>query len=189
MDFRQAVEWVKENEPAIKGYIAKYRIFSPYEESDYLQEAAEAAIVASIRSREKKLMFEATFWKVFRNQISVITPSPGALTHGSNSVPSHLCHDDLSVVSDTFQIISEKNPDIENIYQEISCHLTVKEQEILSMKLGLGHNGKLSNQEIANQLGCVVSNIRDTVNRALARIKSLIEKGVIDPKPLRDCSK
>lgn len=83
MDFQQATEWVKENGAVIKGYIAKYRRFSPYEESDFMQEAFEAAMIAVMRSRQKRLNFEAAFWTVFRSQISVITPSPDMPTHGS----------------------------------------------------------------------------------------------------------
>ena len=45
MDFQQAMAWVSEHESAIKGYIAKYRNFSPYEECDYMQEAFEAAMI------------------------------------------------------------------------------------------------------------------------------------------------
>jgi hypothetical protein len=70
MDFQQAMEWVNDHKSAIRGYIAKYRNFSPYEECDYMQEAFEAAMIAAVRSRQKHLNFEAAFWKVFRNQMS-----------------------------------------------------------------------------------------------------------------------
>jgi DNA-directed RNA polymerase specialized sigma24 family protein len=44
--------------------------------------------------------------------------------------------------------------------------------------------GRLSNYEIAERLGCVVSNVRDILNRALDRIKTLVGNGAIDPKRL-----
>lgn len=182
MDFQQAMTWVSEHESAIKGYIAKYRNFSPYEECDYMQEAFEAAMIAAIRSRERNLVFEAVFWKVFRSQISVITPSPDILTHGSNSIPSNFCSDDLTAISDKATKRRQKEPDTEAVYNSISHHLTEKERQVLYLSLGIGMEGKLSNYEIADHLGCVVSNVRDILNRALARIKNLVEKGSIDPK-------
>ena len=182
MDFQQAMAWVNDHEAAIRGYIAKYRNFSPYEECDYMQEAFEAAMIAAVRSRQRHLNFEAVFWKVFRSQISVITPAPDILTHGSNSVPSHLCTDDLTVVSGRRAIGRLKRPDSEVIFSSVHHLLTEKEQQVLYWSLGIGMEGRLSNYEIADRLGCVVSNVRDILNRAVDRIKSLVEKGSIDPK-------
>jgi RNA polymerase sigma factor (sigma-70 family) len=184
MDFQQADVWVKDHEAVIKGYIAKYRKFSPYEECDYMQEAFEAAMIASVRSKKKHIRFEAAFWKVFRSQISVITPSPDILTHGSNSIPSHICTDDLTSISRKRTKGKSKQPDTEAIFNSI-CHLlTEKEQLVLYLSLGIGMEGRLSNYEIAERLGCVVSNVRDILNRALDRIKTLVGNGAIDPKRL-----
>lgn len=182
MDFQQAAAWVKGHEKAIKGYIAKYRKFSPYEESDYFQEAYEAAMIAAVRSKQKQLHFEAVFWKVFRSQISVITPSPDMRTHGSNSIPSNQCSDDLTLISGNSLKRRVEQPDSEAIYNSI-CHLlTKKEQQVLYLALGIGMEGNLSNYEIADRLGCVVSNVRDIINRAMDRIKGLVDNGCIDPK-------
>jgi len=182
MNFQQAETWVKAHEKAIKGYISKYRIFSPYEECDYMQEAFEAAMIATIRSKQKNLHFEAAFWKVFRSHISVITPSPDILTHGSNSIPSHLCTEDLTAISSKHTKGRSKQPDTEVIYNSIGHLLTEKERQVLSLSLGIGMEGKLSNYEIAEQLGCVVSNVRDILNRALKRIKAHVGNGTVDPK-------
>jgi len=182
MDFQQAMTWVREHETSIKGYIARYRNFSPYEECDYMQEAFEAAMVAAVRSRQKQLNFEAVFWKVFRSQISVITPDPDRPTHGSNSIPSHYCSDDLLTVAEYVINRRQKEPDIEMIFQSVRHHLTDKEQQVLSWALGIGMEGKLSNYEIKERLGCVISNVRDTLNRAFVRIRFLVEKGIIEPK-------
>lgn len=182
MDFQQAMAWVREHETSIKGYIAKYRNFSPYEECDYMQEAFEAAMVAALRSRQKQLNFEAVFWTVFRSQISVITPDPDSPTHGSNSIPSHYCSDDLQTVSEHVANRRQKEPDVEMIFQSVRHHLTEKEQQVLYLALGIGMEGYLSNYEIKDRLGCVVSNVRGTLDRALDRIKRLVEKGIIEPK-------
>jgi len=186
MDFQQALAWVKGNEAVIKGYITKYRNFSPYEERDYMQEAYESAFIAASRCGEKKIKFEAAFWKIFRCQISVITPAPDILTHGSNSIPSHFCSDDLSSVAENRSQARQKEPDIEAIFQSVRHHLTEKEQQVLYWALGIGMEGQMSNYEIADRLGCVVSNVRDILSRALDRIKTLVEKGNIDPKRLSD---
>ena len=182
MDFQQAAAWVKDHESIIKGYIAKYRYFSPYEERDYMQEARMAAMVAVIRCQQKDLHFVPTFWKVFRNQISVITPSPETHTHGSNSIPSHLCTDDLTLISGMRAKGKSKLPDTEAIYNSICHHLTEKERQVLFLALGIGMEGSLSNYEIAERLGCVVSNVRDIIKRALERIKTHVGNGTIDPK-------
>jgi len=68
------------------------------------------------------------------------------------------------------------------IFQSVRHHLTEKEQQVLYWALGIGMEGQMSNYEIADRLGCVVSNVRDILSRALDRIKSLVEKGSIDPK-------
>jgi hypothetical protein len=185
MDFLKAAEWVRENEKVIKGKIAKYRIFSPYEECDYMQEAFEAAMIAVTKSREKGIRFEAAFWKTFRHQIGVITPCPDIKTHGSNSVPSHLCSVDIDSVSLKAGRKRRRRPDIETIYCSI-CHLlTEKERQVLYLWLGIGIEGELSNYEIAERLGCVVSNVRDIQERAMGRIRKLVGEGVIDPRRLR----
>jgi len=182
MEFQKAMEWVNDNKNTIRSFIGKYRNFSPYDECDYMQEAFEAAMIAAVRSRQKQLNFEATFWKVFRNQISVLTPSPGMLTHGSNSIPSHLCTDDFTVVCGRRVIRKQNEPDTEAIFYSVCHHLTEKEQQVLYLSLGIGMEGKMSNYEIADQMGCVVSNVRETFNRSLDRIKTLVDKGRINPE-------
>ena len=79
-------------------------------------------------------------------------------------------------------MVSPPQPDTEKIFNSI-CHLlTEKERKVLSLSLGIGMEGKLSNYEIAEQLGCVASNVRDILKRALKRIKTHVDNGTIDPK-------
>jgi DNA-binding CsgD family transcriptional regulator len=141
-------------------------------------------MIAAVRSKKKNIPFEAAFWTIFRSQISVITPSPDMPTHGSNSVPSYLCTEDLSIISGTRSVNPRKQPDIEAIFNSISHLLTEKEKQVLYLSLGIGREGKLSNYEIADRLGCVVSNVRDILNRAFERIRCLVTNGVIDPGSL-----
>jgi RNA polymerase sigma factor (sigma-70 family) len=186
MDFLMAVEWVRNNEAVIKGNISRYRNFSPYEECDYMQEAFEAAMIAALRYKEKKISFEAAFWKVFRRQVSIFTPNPDDISNGSNSIPSHLCSVDLDSVSIKQQPKRRrKKPDIESIYFAVAHFLTEREQQILHMSLGIADEGRLSNYEIARRLGCSAANVRDILGRANRRLKCLVMKGTIDPSRLR----
>ena len=78
-----------------------------------------------------------------------------------------------------------KKPDIEAIYHAVCHFLTEKEQQILHMSLGISAEGRLSNYEIAERLGCSVANVRDVLGRAHRRLKGLVMKGTIDPRRLR----
>ncbi len=180
MDFQLATEWVTQHEPIIKGFIAKYRNFSPYEEGDFMQEAFEAALRATQRSRNNGIAFEAAFWVIFKSQVRVIMPHPGSNSHGSNSVPSHLCSGDLALIAN-HQEPHHEQPDIDALYHAVCPVLTEKERQVLFLALGLGCEGRLSNKEIAQSLGCVESNIRDIVNRAMNRIRSQVRSGSVTP--------
>ena len=186
MDYLSAVEWVRDNEAVIKGNISRYRNFSPYEECDYMQEAFEAAMIATLRVKTKEISFEAAFWKIFRRQVSLFTPNPDDSSNGSNSVPSHLCSVDLDSISMKLRTKKRsKKPDIDAIYHAVCHYLTKKEQQILHMSLGISNEGRLSNYEIAERLGCSVANVRDILGRANRRLKSLVMNGTIDPRLLR----
>ncbi len=177
MDFFKAIEWVQNNEPTIRSKIWQYRKFTPYEVSDFLQEAYEAALVASLLSQEKDIPFEAAFWTTFRNRISVLTPDPN-FTHGSNSIPSHLCTEDI----DSVELIgSDSNDgiDVEAIFEAVAHHLTERERQTLSLSLGVTERGQLSSHEIAALFGCSDFCVRDTLKRAYRRIKKLTENGTI----------
>ncbi len=177
MDFQNAAEWVTNNEATIKGYVHKYRNFSPYEESDFMQEAYESAMIAIVRSQEKGIPFESAFWVIFRNQINEIIPHTG-YTKGSNSVPSHLCTGNEKVLT-RIQARHQRQPDIEGLYNYVCQVLTEKERTVLSLSLGLGDEGRLSLKEIAQHLGCVESNVRDTLKRGLNRIHDKVTSGAI----------
>lgn len=186
MDFLMAVEWVRNNEAVIKRNIVKYRNFSPYEECDYMQEAFEAAMIATVRAKAKEISFEAAFWTIFRRQVGIFTPNPDDMSNGSNSVPSHLCSvgiDSISMKQRTKR--RSKKPDIEAIFHEVSHFLTDKERQILYLALGISDEGRLSNYEIAERLGCSAANVRDILGRANKRLKGLVTKGTIDPSRLR----
>src|ERR1700694_5611018 len=97
MEFSEAVDWVRRNEGMIKKTIGKYYMFSPYEENDYMQDAFESAMVAVLRSKTKNISFESAFWQIFRKNLSNVTPNTNTSRYGSNSVPSHLCSNDVDM--------------------------------------------------------------------------------------------
>ena len=178
MDFMGAVDWVGKNRKKIRGKIEVIRIYSPYDEEEYTQEAFVAAFNAVLCGRKKVSPFEALFWKIFQEQIWKMTPNPGA--NGSNSVPSNLCDVDIDTV-DFPQEEKDEGTDIEEIFDRISPYLTARERRVFSLKLGLTYEGALSNYEIASLLGCSEFNVRNALNTALKRIRELVKAGKIKP--------
>jgi hypothetical protein len=180
MDFMGAADWVRRNQEKIRRKIKTFRIYSPYEECDYMQEAFVAALVAVERCDGKGIPFEAAFWTVFKEGIGKMTPNPDYVSSGSNSVPSHLCVFEIdSVVIAQAEVKLE--PDIEAIYEKVCRFLTRREQRVLYLALGFTYEGFMSNYEIANCLGCRESNVRDALNKALGRISALVRLGRIKP--------
>jgi RNA polymerase sigma factor (sigma-70 family) len=182
MDFMTAIEWVKSNAGRIWRKVENYRIYSPYENKDYLQEAYLSALVAVHRSAAKGISFEPAFWTIFREQLGKMTPHPES-SSGSSSIPSHLCDDEI----ETVDILLEEQghePDIEAIYCKVNRYLTKRERQVLCLALGITHEGRLSNYEIASHLGCRESNVRDALNKALKRVRELVRSGRIVPGDL-----
>lgn len=185
MEFSEAVKWVKSNEGLIKKTIGKYCMFSPYEENDYMQDAFESAMVATIRSKSKEISFESAFWQVFRKNLSNVTPNLNSSRYGSNSVPTFLCSED----TDTAELAERKEkpgPDIEEVFQMIRSHLTEREKTVFTLALGLTESGALSSYEIAERLNCSAPNIRIASIRVYQRIKRLVDEGVINPSRFFD---
>ena len=133
-----------------------------------------------MRSRKNGIAFEVAFWVIFKSQVRVIMPHPGSNSHGSNSVPSHRCSGDLALIAN-HQEPRHEQPDIDALYHAVCPVLTEKERQVLFLALGLGCEGRLSNKEIAQSLGCVESNIRDIVNRAVNRIRAQVRSGSVTP--------
>lgn len=182
MDFMTAIEWVRSNARRIWRKAENYRIYSPYDNEDYLQEAYLSALVAVNRSAAKGIGFEPAFWTIFKEQLGKMTPHPES-SSGSSSIPSHLC--DIEI--ETVDILLEERggePDIEAIYCKINRYLTKREQQVLCLALGITHEGRLSNYEIAKLLGCRESNVRDAMNKALERVRELVRSGRIVPGEL-----
>lgn len=184
MDFSKAVDWVKSNEGLIKKNCCKYYMFSPYEENDYMQDAFESAMVAVLRSKTKQISFESAFWQVFRKNLSNVTPNMNSSRYGSNSVPSHLCSEDIDITV-IAQRVEKPRPDIESVFKVIHVHLTEREKAVFTLALGLTDKGALSSYEIAEHLNCSTTNVREAYNRAFQRIKRLVGEGAINPGNLR----
>ncbi len=184
MDFMGAADWVRNHEEKIRRKFRRYLKFSPYEARDYLQEAYLSAFVAVKRSNWKGIPFEAAFWVIFTERMGKMTPNRKYRSSGSQSVPSHLCLIEIGTV-----VIAQEEmkdiPDIEAIYQKISCYLTIREKRVLCLALGITYEGNLSNYEIAGLLGCKESNVRDAIKKALDRIEELVCLGKINPEEMQ----
>lgn len=178
MDIIGAADWVGRNRSKIRRKIEPFRLYSPYEERDYMQEAFVAAICAVLRGRRVKRPFEALFWTIYSERIGMMTPNPEG--YGSSSVPSNLCTVDIETVVIP-HAPDEVGCDIEAIYDLVHPFLTYREQRMLCLKLGLTYEGNLSNYEIGRILGCGESNVRDALNKAMKRITKLVELGRIRP--------
>ena len=181
------LRWMHDNMDLLIGFVCnnKLTFLTPYDVSDFVQDAIISAIVVAERCNEnKRLNFNTSFWRKFSDEVRGITPSR---IYGSNSVGSHLCDRGLALVSNIADDRDHNlNIDYDHIYGSIRHFLTRKEQIILDYSLGFGSEGHLSNYEIANKIQCSVSNVRGTQNRAFERIKELVRKGSIDPKMYAD---
>ena len=183
MEFIEAVDWVNRNGKLIRRKIEIFRTYSPFEERDYLQETYSVAFVAVGRSCEKCIPFEAAFWTLFKQFMAEMTPNFLNASAGSNSVPSNLCVVELDSI-DIPGPEASCEPDIEQIYLAVCGFLTRREQQVLSLALGITQKGRMSNYEIAKHLGCRESNVRDALNKALERIRTLVKVGKIKPAEL-----
>ena len=187
MDFLEAIDWVRRNEGLIKKTLGKYYMYSPYEEDDYMQDAFESAIVAVLKSKRKSISFESAFWQDFRKNLSLVTPNMNTTRYGSNSVPSHLCSEEIDITAIAQREETPDTPaiDLESIFKKIRRHLTEREKAVFTLALGFTNKGTLTNYEIAKHLNCSPTNVREAYNKAFQRIKRLVGEGVINPRILR----
>ncbi len=181
MDFDQAVEWVTKNKWVIEKKAAQYCRYSPYELIDYQQVAYEASLVASLRCQDVNLKFEAVFWSVFKTMVRDITPNT---KHdlGSNSISSDTCEEmvDIFPADLPFESVCSDNL-TELIYQAVCDRLPPVERETLGLFLGFTSEGYMSKSEIARKRGCSKVSVRQSITRAMARIKKLVDEGSVDP--------
>jgi len=184
MDVIGTVDWVNGNLNRFSRRIAICRVYSPFEERDYTQEAHLAAIDAAMRSRRKGIPFESVFWVRFKELTARMTPNPGNGSSGSKSIPSNLCVADMNI-AEIRMPEKMREPDIDGIFQSIQGYLTKREQRVLCLALGMTYEGAMSNHEIATCLGCGESNVRDVLKRAIERIRNLVKQGKIRPDDFR----
>jgi RNA polymerase sigma factor (sigma-70 family) len=181
MDFDQAVVWVMKKKKVIEKKALQYCRYSPYEPLDYLQVAYEASIVAVLRCQTRNLNFEAAFWSVFKTMVRDMTPD---MRHalGSNSISSDVCEEVLDIFQADLPHESSCHDNFTGvIYQAVSDRLPPVERETLGLYLGFTRAGFLSKSEIARRRGCSKVSVRQTITRAMERIKRLVDEGLVDP--------
>ncbi|MBV5326756.1 MAG: sigma-70 family RNA polymerase sigma factor [Chlorobium sp.] len=182
MDFDAAVKWVTENKALIIKKAHHYCQYGPYEPVDYIQTAYEASLVAALRCQAKDLEFRPVFWSIFKTMVREVTPFPMEI-HGSNSIPSDFCSniEDEDLAADFTDADAEPLDFVELMYQSVCDYLPKVEREILALSLGVTGEGALNKREIAEKRKCTLDNVKQTIRRALVRIESLINEGVIEP--------
>ena len=181
MDFDQAVVWVTKKKKVIEKKAVQYCRYSPYEPLDYLQVAYEASFVAVLRSQNGNLNFEAAFWSVFKTMVRDMTPD---MRHalGSNSISSDVCGEMIDIFHADLPHESSCHDNLTGvIYQAVCDRLPPVERETLELYLGFTRAGFLSKLEIARKRGCSKVSVRQTITRAMERIKKLVDEGLVDP--------
>lgn len=181
MNVEQAVRWVEKNRGLIIFRTRKFLPFTPYDREDFVQDAYEAAIVASAVASKKGLAFEACFWTVFNRTIGNVVPNPLSPRHsGSNSPASTIC-DDVEALANMLSASEEERPwhDVDRLYLAICPFLSEREKKVWSLTLGITGKGRMSNYEIAEELGCSAANVRQTQQRVLDRLSNQVQSGAL----------
>lgn len=176
-----AVKWVDQNKGLIVTLAGKYIPFTPYDRDDFVQDAYESAIVAACVARKKNLTFEACFWTMFNRNIGRVVPHSFLTKHsGSVSPASTLC-DDVESFIEVLPTQEDKRPrhDVDHLYLAICEFLSDSERKIWLRALGITPKGRMSNYEIAEDLGCSAANVRQTIRRVIARLSKKVRAKVL----------
>ena len=177
MTVQDAIHWVDNHLRIIKKQARTFAQYTPYDPDDYIQNAYEAAIIASATIRDDD-DFEGYFWTIFRRIASSITPNPSSTTSFScsSSPPRAFCQEMTEEVKNELVFISEHeektNPPIEKIFLSISNFLTTREKQVWRNVLEIGGGRDLIN-EVASKEDCSPQNIRNTINRSLKKIRKI----------------
>lgn len=180
-----AIAWVNAHRGMIISKARRLENFTPYERADYLQDAYEAAILATSVAQEKQLAFEACFWTLFRRQIAIITPNPLSPRHSGCTSPVTTHCREVDTVSERLSAPhQEKSPhDVERLYLAVREHLSEIERKVWVLALGVTRKGRLNNYEIAKELGCSVPNVRQAISRVVTRVARMVEEGRLEISP------
>jgi RNA polymerase sigma factor (sigma-70 family) len=182
MTAEEAVTWVNRNKGMIIAETKKYQLFTPYDRKDFVQDAYEAAIVAAVLANRKGLAFEGCFWRIFQRNVSNLVPNPDARGHaGSNSPGVHLCVD-VDLLENVLPCPEEPTGseiDPSRLFLAVCDHLSANEKQVWKRALGVTAKGRMSQYEIAEELGCSVANVRQTVQRVIKRLSALTRAGTL----------
>lgn len=179
MGNENAIAWVNANKGLVINEAKKFENFTPYERSDFLQDAYEAAILATAVAKEKNLAFEACFWVLFRRRIANMTPNPLSRRHsGCNSPVTTQCRElDEWVPVQSPVSQDQRKHDVERLFHAVRQHLSEVERQVWVLALGLTRKGRLNNYEIAQELGCSAANVRQAITRVINRMARMANEG------------
>jgi RNA polymerase sigma factor (sigma-70 family) len=172
-----AVKWVDQNKGLIVVRAKKYLPFTPYDRDDFVQDAYEAAIVAACIAERKNLAFEACFWTVFNRHAANVVPNPLSTSRaGSVSPPTTICSN-VEKFAQFLTAPEQQMPwhDVDRLYLAICGYLSESENKVWIRALGITPTGRMSNYEIAEDLGCSAANVRQAIQRVVARLSKKVK--------------
>lgn len=73
----EVFEWVKKELPKIRGFIRKYKNYSPYEEEEFISQAYLTAVEAEARARSNCKGYDYYFWSLFKQACREMTYTKG----------------------------------------------------------------------------------------------------------------
>ncbi|MHC1698852.1 MAG: hypothetical protein AB9919_12495 [Geobacteraceae bacterium] len=175
----EAVAWVDRYRRLVEKEIRKFMVNSPYELSDYLGDAYEAALVAASVSEKKGISFSASFWLTLKRIASRVTPCANARTGSSVSMSEFECleySDDFYYGEDVHQLDPEEllvmgcdpaEPE-ESVLLSLMERLMPVERKVLTCVCGL-QGARMSYSETARFLGMTHGAVSQSFRRIMRK--------------------
>lgn len=181
MSGEEAVAWVNKYRKFVMEKIRGYSGRSPYDEEDHIQDAYEAALIATRVCKAKKITFSSVFWMTFRRVIHAKTHGKGSLqTTDFQEYDDAVFYGGDRYFSDPEEeVLSsgvDNDPDTESLL-ELMEHLTLTERRVLVCVAGLT-GGRMSYAETASFLGTSEGAVSQTFRRILRKAILLRSQGL-----------
>ena len=181
MEANEGARWVIQNSNVITAYANRFLKSAPYEMRDYMQEA----FIASLKAYKQfpnttEDTFRRAFWRLFKDAITETVPRPDKTSsprrvrsNESMSIPSSVCISDDDGFG-SIQGAKEHEADLSRfIFIWLRPALTEQESIAMNLLLGLGNEGALSENEIAEKLGVSRTRVRGLLTRSINKTVKL----------------
>lgn len=184
MEANDGTKWVIQNSAKITGYASRLQKNAPYEAKDYMQEAYIASLKAYKRVPDtSNELFRRTFWGIFKQAIIEIVPKPDMTdskrrvrSNESMSIPSYACVSDDNVLH-SIQETKEHEVDFcKFFFMWVRPALSDQESIVFHLRFGLGTEGVLPENEIAEKIGVSRRRVRTLLKNSIYKIAKLSEE-------------